>query len=78
MIYSGIEWMIYVLQLFFLNSEQLKTINVRVELGGSVFKRMSEFIKILLQYVLLWNIDVNIKLNMYPFKSRNSPKVPIM
>ena len=78
MIYSGIEWMIYVLHLFFLDSEQLKTINVRVELGGSVFKRMSEFIKILLQYVLLWNIDVNIKLNMYPFKSRNSPKVPIM
>ena len=61
--------MIYVLQLFFLNSEQLKTINYRVELGRSVFKEMSKFIEILLQYEFYSKIDItNIK---NPFKSRN-------
>ena len=45
MIYSGIEWMIYVLQLFFLNSEQLKTISVRVELGRQYSKKCQSLLK---------------------------------
>ena len=43
------------------NSEQLKKINVRVELVGSVVKEMSEFIEILLQYKFYSKIYINIK-----------------